>query len=376
MNRPAPPTTQSRKHPLAMILILSAISLTSVASIARADHSAPLIRQIAASATDANIDDVIGIHQIAIGNVTDRLGRLLVFLPGTTAPPQFYSQLIEGAAHQGFHSIGLAYENAEAVNVLCAGMGASGCHEMVRREIIWGTDETSLVDVDFDNSIVNRLDRLLAHLEILAPNEGWDAYRDPSGAIRWDTILVAGHSQGAGHAAFIARFERVSRAVLFSGTEPAPWTQAVDFVTPASAFWGFGHELEGLFGFFQSSWDNIGIPGTPTSVDGTIAPFGTSQQLTTANSACTGDPTANGFYHNCHCVDGFMPPPLPDGTPFYQSVWDELFRLELSPTSVPSLNRSGFIALTVLVALLGVVAASMGRSQKVFDPSKTNVDRC
>ena len=69
----------------------------------------------------------------------------------------------ERASHrQGFHTIGLAYENADALNILCAGMRASGCHEVVRREIICGSDETSLADVGFNNSIVHRLDRRLA----------------------------------------------------------------------------------------------------------------------------------------------------------------------------------------------------------------------
>lgn len=94
---------------------------------------------------------------------------------------------------------------------------------------------------------------------------------------------------GAGHAAFIARFERVSRAASFPRlTDPAPWTQADDF-TPAGALWGFGLP--------HSSWDSFGIPGTPTSFDGATAPFSTRQHLTTANSDCSGDPMKNGFYH-------------------------------------------------------------------------------
>lgn len=246
-----------------------------------------------------------------------------------------YSLLIERAAAQGYHAIGLAYVNPLAVNAVCAGMGATGCHELVRREIIQGFDLSSLVDVDFDSSIFNRLDRLLAHLESIAAGEGWDAYRDDAGILRWDRVVVSGHSQGAGHAAFIAKLKKVSRAVLFSGTEPAPWTSVGTFATPAADIYGFAHLLEPIYTPIQASWDNIGIPGTPTTVDGALPPFGTSRQLWTSNTDCTGDSQSSGFYHNCHCVDDWMPPPLPDGSPFFQYAWDHLFEVE-SLVSVPA----------------------------------------
>jgi hypothetical protein len=312
-----------------------------------------VVRQIAASATDPAIDDVIGVHHVAIGPAAGRIGRLLVFLPGTTGAPQQYATLIERAARLGHHAVGLAYVNQVPVNVLCAGMGASGCHEQVRREILFGTDESDLVEVDSDNGVFHRLDRLLAYLETLAPDEAWSRYRDASGAVRWDRVVVSGHSQGAGHAAFIARLHRVARAVLFSGTEPAPWTQAGDFATPAADFFGFAHLLEPIYPPIQASWDNIGIPGDPTSVDAAPAPYGGSHQLATAREDCTGDPQSKGFHHNCHCVDGWMPAPLPDGTPAFQPVWDHLFAAE--PAGVPSIGPAGAALLAALLIVLATL---------------------
>jgi hypothetical protein len=150
--------------------------------------------------------------------------------------------------------------------------------------------------------------------------------------------------------------------VLFSGTEPAPWTQADDFLTDASEIWGFGHRLETFFGAFQSSWDNIGIPGAPSSVDGLLPPFGPSQQLSTANTDCTGVPGSNGFYHNCHVVDGWMPPPLPDGTPFFEYAWLELFRLETAP-GVPAFDGMGISTLVLGLFCLGL-RASRGNEKR------------
>ena len=318
----------------------------------RAD-SPPTVRLIAASTTDPAIDDVIGVHHVAIGDAADRHGHLLLYFPGTTASAQLYSQLIERAAVLGYHAIGLAYENELGVNALCAGMGASGCHEDVRREVLFGTDESPLVDVDFDNSAMNRLDRLLAYLETTYPGEGWEAYREPSGEVAWQEVVVSGHPQGAGHSAFVARLETVARAVLFSGTEPAPWTEAGDFATPPEDMHGFAHRLEPIYPPIQASWDNIGIPGTPVSVDALPPPFVGSQQLFTLVQTCLGDPEANGFYHNCHCVDGWMPPPLPDGTPHFQYVWDHLFAIEAAP-AVPGLGVAGNVMLSLALLAAGL----------------------
>jgi hypothetical protein len=310
----------------------------------------PLVRLIAASATDPAIDDVNGVHHVAIDPSQSQLGRLFVFLPGTGASAQMYSALIERAATLGYHAIGLAYVNDLAVNDICAGMGASGCHENVRREVLLGTDTSPLVDVDADNGAFHRLVRLLEHLESLAPAEGWQAYRDAGGEVRWNLVTVAGHSQGAGHAAFTARLRRVARAVLFSGTEPAPWTEAGDFATPAADFYGLAHRLESIYAPIQRSWDNIGLPGAPTSVDAAQPPFGGSHQLHSSTQACTGDPGSNGFYHNCLCADAWMPF-LPDGTPAFQYVWDHLFALAPA-TAVPAASAPA------KALLLGLIAAS------------------
>src|SRR4030095_12009571 len=97
--------------------------LTALGALAGAPSPAsaePLVRLIAASATDPDIEDVNGVHHVAIDPAAPRIGRLFVFLPGTGATAQMYSMLIERAATLGYHAIGLAYVNEVAVNVLCA----------------------------------------------------------------------------------------------------------------------------------------------------------------------------------------------------------------------------------------------------------------
>jgi hypothetical protein len=318
----------------------------------------PIVRLIAASTTSAAIDDVNGVHHVAIGPASDLAGRLLVFLPGTNATAQMYSQLIERTAELGYHAVGLAYVNQLAVNVICAGMGASGCHELVRREVILGTDSSTLVDVNFDNSIVNRLNRLLAYLETTYPSEGWDTYRDAGGIVQWNLVVVSGHSQGAGHTAYISKLVQVDRAVLFSGTEPAPWTFSGTFATPVENMYALAHTLEPSYGPIQASWDHIGIPGLPTSADSSFPPANESHQFSTSNLDCTGDPQSAGFYHNCASVDGWMPPPLLDQTPFFQFAWDHLFAVESPPIAVPALGTWAMIALIAALALQGATRST------------------
>ena len=65
----------------------------------------------------------------------------------------------------------------------------------------------------------------------------------------WSRIVVAGHSQGSGHAAYLGKMFEVDKVLMFSGPqdylddlgEPAPW-QARPSATPPSRFFAFLNE--------------------------------------------------------------------------------------------------------------------------------------
>ena len=116
-------------------------------------------------------------------------------------------------------------------------------------------------------------------------------------------------------------FTPLSGAVLFSGTEPASWTVAGDFATPTDQIFGFVHRREPVYSSIVRSWSNIGLPGNVVSVDSSDPPYGGAHQLQTALTNCTGDSSSNGFFHNCHVADDWMPY-LADGTPLFQPTWD------------------------------------------------------
>ena len=233
------------------------------------------VQSIAPRATDENIRAGDPVHRY-VAAVGPRTGRLLVFLPGATAAPADYDDILKNAAAAGDDAIGLAYVNDIRIFVVCGNDPTPDCQESVRIEILRGEALSPHVDVDPADSILNRLVKLLQQL-------GWTDYLDGDSP-RWSRIAVAGHSQGSGHAAMIGRFYSAERTILFAGTEPAPWTRQPRQTPPTRTF-AFAHVDDQLFQAFPRSWANLGIPGPPTPVDGAVPPFDGSHQLLTAAPA-------------------------------------------------------------------------------------------
>jgi hypothetical protein len=277
-------------------------------------------RRVDPSTTGAGITNNTGQHFIVAPAASNRLKSLLVFLPGTGGRPDFYTSILRHAAQRGHHAIGLAYPNAEAVNDLCASAPSSTCQEDVRVEVITGAPRSSLVTVDVANSIDNRLRVLLSWLDRNYPAEGWSEFL-VNGEPRWDRVIVAGHSQGGGHAAMIARLRVVRRAILFAATEPASWT-TTSFATPKTAVYGFVHRLEPSYTGITASWRLMDLLGPITTVDGAAAPFAGSHQLQTSVSTCRQVAVLDS-YHSCVVVDVITPLGA-DGQPTFGPVWTYL----------------------------------------------------
>lgn len=278
----------------------------------------PAAREVAPGATDPLIaDDDLHVARIAADGA--RAARLLVFLPGTGGAPIHYTLLLETAARQGYHALGLAYVNDRSVALqICPSTGDPDCPERVRLEILDGMDRTPLVDVDRANSIENRLIKLLQYLAASYPAEDWGAFLDADGAPRWERMTFAGHSQGAGHAAMVGKVRVVHRVALFSGTEPADWTTQ-PLATPPERYYGLVHALEERRAAIASSWENLGLPGTITDIDGITPPYG-SHRLQTRVAPAGTDPWGGPNYHGA--VVGDRATPLDAaGTPLLRAAW-------------------------------------------------------
>ena len=111
-----------------------------------------------------------------------------------------------------------------------------------------GAPVSEKINVDPANSILNRLQKLLVYLVNHDPDGGWGEFVD-GGQPVWSHIVVAGHSQGSGHAAYIGKMFKVDEVLMFSGPQdylddldkPAPWL-ARPSATPPSRFFAFLNE--------------------------------------------------------------------------------------------------------------------------------------
>jgi hypothetical protein len=187
-------------------------------------------------------------------------GALVVLLNGSGGSPGQLvvdptQNLFNAAGESGHHLLALAYRSDLAVAELCA--GRPDCYGPTRNTLLTGSftpgADASLADIREDEGVVPRLDGALRTLAAAHPGAGWDAFLGRPGAstaavrIAWERIIAAGHSQGGGHAAYLAKLFPLRRVVQFSSTcdapggVPAPWTAADSGwnVSPATAFFGF-----------------------------------------------------------------------------------------------------------------------------------------
>lgn len=258
-------------------------------------------------------------------------GRLFVMLSGTGGTPGGSRDIVRTGAGRGYHALGLSYPNDETVASLCSRSADPDCTGKVRREIITGEDTSPEVTVNAANSIVTRLTALLQFLDRSFPAEGWGQFL-ASGEPVWSRITVAGHSQGGGHAAYLAKLVALDRAVMFASpadTGVAPGTAAqwlsLPNITPAAQQYGFIHVDDAvvLLGTAARGWEAIGLGafGPLTSVDGASAPFGNSRQLTTAATP-NADPTgpSGSRTHGAPVVDAVTPRDA-QGRPIFVPVW-------------------------------------------------------
>ncbi len=295
-----------------------------------ADTATPAPTQyvIDPTVTDPGItDSTYGMHYAYINPAVSPKGQLLVFFPGTSAPPQYYLQFLAAAANNGFNALGLAYPNTLTVGSRCALSGDLTCPGSVHEEVLFGNDVSTVITVDPQNSIENRLVKALIYLAQQHPAQGWDSFVDAAGNIQWSLIRVAGHSQGGATAAYIGKQFSVVRACMLSAPDDeSPSGQLADWLsvtgqTDPSRYFGFAHREDQIIPWldYQMTWPALKMDafGTYGSVDTGAPPYGSSHMLyTDITVALPGLLT----YHDFPVVDGTTPLDAND-LPTYRAVW-------------------------------------------------------
>jgi hypothetical protein len=235
-----------------------------------APEAGRVVRCITPSDTDPAIKNYDRLDFVLFNENASPGANLLVFLAGTGGKPPGPIAFLQAAADAGYRVISLDYNDEPAVAVYCPPKPPA-CSGNFRRMRIYGDGISIAPSIDNTRaeSIVNRLVKLLAYLDRQDPQQKWGNYLE-SGAPSWSRIALAGQSQGAGMAAYIAKRELVGRVILFSspwdfvqssGNDRmlAPWIAAPGKTPPERWFGGY-HARENDAALLTKSYAALRIP--------------------------------------------------------------------------------------------------------------------
>lgn len=265
---------------------------------------------------------------------TDAEGPLLLFLPATRAKPADYQLFLGTALRDGYHVLGLDYWNlGKTLSGTC--QADPHCYGQVQRNRFDGSRPSASSSVRPSGSIVSRFRDAIAYLRDHDPDGGWGRFARDDQDIAWNDIVVAGHSQGGGEAAYIAHIRSVRGAVMFSspveslGAEHAAWMDRPGR-TPVDRMYAID-DVRDVFGpRIRGSWTVLGL-------DGAHGPFRTD----TAPPGTGGDPHAIltdiriGTPAQSHSrIIKDSTPRSADGTPRMLPLWQWLLsRFPAGPTA-------------------------------------------
>jgi acetyl esterase/lipase len=250
------------------------VTLCFAAMLGLAAPATDLVKyRVAPHDTDPAITRFDDPHYIVFDRSAPATADLVVFMSGTGGKPANVSDFLDLAAGQGYRVISLAYNDTPAVVAVCPPDPDANCSAKVRQKRIFGDNVTGRVDDTPAESIVNRLVKLLVALDLQHPSEGWGAYLD-NGAPRWNRIVITGHSQGAGMAAYIAQRRTVARVVLFSSPwdfhgrlgQLAPWVLDGPGKTPAASWFAAYHKSENTARYIAEAYRALKVPAANTRV--------------------------------------------------------------------------------------------------------------
>ena len=199
---------------------------------------------------DSQVKRFVANNLVLFKNDVAKNSNLLVFFPPTGGTPANSWPFMKAAAKAGYRVIGLEYDNATSVPQTCGKNPDPACSDQFRQKRVFGDDVTKDIDDLPAESIVTRLTKLLEYLNTQHPDEGWSHYLTKDQP-KWSRIAVAGHSQGAGMAAYIAKKEKVARVIVLSGAwdrtevtkEWAPWVTSLS-ATPLNRWYAAYHQKE------------------------------------------------------------------------------------------------------------------------------------
>jgi hypothetical protein len=236
-----------------------------------------------------------GVHatvdQFALRPTSGARGVLLIFLNGSGGSPRGGASAgpvnwYTVARDEGLHVLGVSYRSDDTVGSLCASLDRDACFVPTRRTILRGAYEpgaaSELRTITGDEGVYARVEAALATLDAGDPGAGWGAFLGPGASaeerIRWERVMVSGHSQGGGHAALVGRDHAVARVIMLASPcdsvadAPASWLASPDgFATsPATGFVGLGSLSDPICSSFEAAWLALGMPESARDTDAIV----------------------------------------------------------------------------------------------------------
>jgi dienelactone hydrolase len=202
------------------------------------------LQTVTPEVTGAGLSTIHSPHLVAKPMGKSNHHQLLVMIPGTGGSAVHFRTFDSCFAAMGYYVVSLDYLN-NVITTVCSKSEDSTCFDNFRQEIIFGSPVSDKVAVDSVNSMVNRLTKLLQYLA--KEDAAWGEFIK-RGQPRWDKIITAGHSQGAGHAAYLGKHFKLRGVLMFSGPQdylqyfnaPAHW-QWEHGLTPVNRYYAFLH---------------------------------------------------------------------------------------------------------------------------------------
>lgn len=256
-------------------------------------------------------------HYVAFNPSVTSNGKLLVFFPGTGALTKHYLLFPQLAANLGYHCISVAYPNGSpTVAQMCAGNSDADCYRDIHEEVCYGNDVSTNVTVDDLNSIHDRMVSLLQYLHTQYPSAGWGAFLSSNEPV-WNMITLSGHSQGSGHALYLAKTKTCDRLIMFAGandysnyySSSANWVSEAGLTNPSRYFsllhlrdevWDYAKQYAVVKDISMTAYGD-----DSTKIDFLSAPYSNSHCLYTDIEPL--HPALAGAYHNGMAVDFFTP---------------------------------------------------------------------
>jgi hypothetical protein len=286
------------------------ISFFSIISCSKNENTEPIIPEnltgqniyvlIQPNQTDVNYSSTQESHYV-VRNTKTHLNKLLLFIGGSYSIPKDYNYICDHGASIGLDVISLSYPNDVAAFSMSNSADPYGFNNF-RDEICFGNQVSSIVDVNVLNCISTRATKLLIYLKNAFPNENWGQYLTSANTILWSKVIVSGHSQGSGHACYIAKKNLTDRVVMFSGpndystyfNSPANWL-AQTGLTPINKYYSLLHTQDEIvpFSYQVENLRGLGLltaTENPILVDNLTTPYSNAHSMSLNISALS--------YHN------------------------------------------------------------------------------